>query len=42
MLVAGTLLNAKTLRIEPASNVPRTLADELLDKLDETLRELTT
>jgi hypothetical protein len=26
---------------EPAFNVPRTLVDELLDKLDETPRELT-
>jgi putrescine aminotransferase len=42
VLVAGTLLNVKTLRIEPASNIPRTLVDELLDKLDETLREPTT
>jgi putrescine aminotransferase len=42
VLVAGTLLNAKTLRIEPALNIPRPLVDELLDKLDQTLRELTT
>src|SRR5207249_7504115 len=41
VLVAGTLLNAKTLRIEPALNIPRPLVDELLDKLDDTLRELT-
>jgi putrescine aminotransferase len=41
VLVAGTLLNAKTLRIEPALNIPRELVDELLDKLDLTLRELT-
>jgi hypothetical protein len=30
------------LRIEPALNIPRPLVDELLDKLDQTLRELTT
>jgi putrescine aminotransferase len=41
VLVAGTLLNAKTIRIEPALNIPRSLVDELLGKLDETLRELT-
>jgi putrescine aminotransferase len=41
VLVAGTLLNAKTIRIEPALNIPRPLVDELLGKLDETLRELT-
>jgi putrescine aminotransferase len=41
VLVAGTLLNAKTLRVEPALNIPRPLVDELLDKLDDTLRELT-
>jgi putrescine aminotransferase len=41
VLVAGTLLNAKTLRIEPALNVPRAVVDEVLEKLDDTLRELT-
>jgi putrescine aminotransferase len=41
VLVAGTLLNAKTIRIEPALNIPRELVDEVLEKLDETLRELT-
>jgi putrescine aminotransferase len=41
VLVAGTLLNAKTIRIEPALNIPRPLVDELLDKLDDTMRELT-
>jgi putrescine aminotransferase len=41
VLVAGTLLNSKTLRIEPALNIPRPLVDEVLDKLDETLTELT-
>ena len=41
VLVAGTLLSAKTLRIEPALNIPRALVDEVLEKLDETLQELT-
>ena len=41
VLVAGTLLNAKTIRIEPALNIPRALVDEVLEKLDDTLKELT-
>jgi putrescine aminotransferase len=41
VLVAGTLLSAKTLRIEPALNIPRGLVDEVLEKLEETLVELT-
>ncbi len=41
VLVAGTLLNAKTLRIEPALNIERGLVNELLAKLEETLEELT-
>ena len=40
VLVAGTLLNSQTLRIEPALNIPRPLVDEVLEKLDETLSEL--
>jgi putrescine aminotransferase len=38
--VAGTLINAKTLRIEPALGIPREIVDEVLEKLDETLQEL--
>jgi putrescine aminotransferase len=41
VLVAGTLLNSKTLRIEPALNIPRPLVDEVLEKLEDTLEELT-
>jgi putrescine aminotransferase len=41
VLVAGTLLNAKTLRVEPALNIPRPLVDEVLEKLDDVLTELT-
>jgi putrescine aminotransferase len=41
VVVAGTLLNAKTIRIEPALNIPRPLVDEVLEKFEETLQELT-
>jgi putrescine aminotransferase len=41
VLVAGTLLSAQTLRIEPALNIPRALVDEVLEKLEDTLEELT-
>jgi putrescine aminotransferase len=41
VLVAGTLLNSKTIRIEPALNVPRHIVDQVLQALDETLHELT-
>lgn len=40
VLVAGTLLNAKTIRIEPALNIKRAQIDELLDKLEETIKSL--
>jgi putrescine aminotransferase len=40
VLVAGTLLSAKTIRIEPALNIPRPLVDEVLEKLEDTLEEL--
>jgi putrescine aminotransferase len=40
VLVAGTLLNAKTIRIEPALNIPTALLDEVLGKLDDTMAEL--
>jgi putrescine aminotransferase len=40
VLVAGTLLNAKTIRIEPALAIPREVVDEVLEKLEETLQEL--
>ncbi|MFQ5792489.1 MAG: putrescine aminotransferase [Acidobacteriota bacterium] len=41
ILVAGTLLNAKTIRIQPALNIPREVVDEVLTALADTLRELT-
>ena len=37
VLVAGTLLNSRTIRIEPALNIPRNLVDEVLRKLEEVL-----
>jgi len=37
----GTLLNAKTLRVEPALGIPREVVDEVLEKLEDTLQELT-
>ena len=40
VLVAGTLLNAKTIRVEPALNIGRAQVDELLEKLDDTLKSL--
>ncbi len=40
VLVAGTLLNAKTIRIEPALAIPRPVVDEVLEKLEDTLEEL--
>jgi putrescine aminotransferase len=41
VLVGGTLLNSKTIRIEPALGIPRELVDEVLAKLEDTLVELT-
>ena len=40
VLVAGTLLNAKTIRIEPALFIPKEQIDEVLNRLDDTLRSL--
>src|SRR5712692_7308304 len=40
VLVAGTLLNAKTIRVEPALSIPRKLIDEVLGHLDDTLKSL--
>ena len=40
VLVAGTLINAKTLRIEPALFIPKEEIDEVLSRLDDTLKEL--
>ena len=40
VLVAGTLTNSKSVRIEPALNIPDPLIDEILDKLEDTLKEV--
>ena len=40
VLVAGTLLNARTLRIEPALFVTRQEIDEVLGRLEDTLRSM--
>lgn len=40
VLVAGTLLNSKTIRIEPALNIPRGVVDQVLESLDDTLHEI--
>ncbi|MEE9217455.1 MAG: aminotransferase class III-fold pyridoxal phosphate-dependent enzyme [Acidobacteriota bacterium] len=40
VLVSGTLINAKTIRIEPALDFSRALCDELLEKLEDTLNSL--
>jgi len=37
VLVAGTLLNSKTIRIEPALNIPRELVDEVLETIEQVL-----
>jgi putrescine aminotransferase len=40
ILVAGTLTNSRTVRIEPALNIPEKHLDEILDKLEDTLKEI--
>ena len=40
VLVAGTLLSARTIRIEPALNIPYELLDQMLDKLNDTLKQI--
>ncbi len=40
ILVAGTLIGIRTIRIEPALNIPYPLLDKLLDRLDDTLKEI--
>lgn len=41
VLVAGTLIGIKTVRIEPALNIEYRLIDEVLEKLDDALNVLT-
>lgn len=40
ILVAGTLTNSKVVRFEPALNIPEPLLDQILDKLEDTLKEI--
>ena len=42
VLTAGTLNNAKTIRLEPALNIPYALIDEMLQRLEETFAGLQT
>ena len=40
VLVAGTLLSARTIRIEPALNISYDLLDQMLERLSDTLKEI--
>lgn len=40
VLVAGTYSKARTIRIEPALNIPTALLNEILDRLEQTLKEV--
>ncbi|MDZ7378569.1 MAG: putrescine aminotransferase [candidate division KSB1 bacterium] len=40
VLVAGTLLSARTIRIEPALNISYELLEKMLDRLADTLKEI--
>jgi putrescine aminotransferase len=40
VLVAGTMSNSETVRFEPALNIPYELLDEILNRLEDTLREV--
>ena len=40
VLVAGTMSNSETVRFEPALNIPDILIDEILNRLEDTLREV--
>jgi putrescine aminotransferase len=40
VLTAGTLTNAKTIRIEPALNVPREILDEVLNRLEDVFKTI--
>ncbi|HEY5673620.1 MAG TPA: putrescine aminotransferase [Malonomonas sp.] len=40
VLTAGTFINAKTIRIEPALNIPYELIDEMLSRLEDTFKSL--
>ena len=40
VLAAGTLTNAKTIRIEPALNVPQEILDEVLNRFEDVLKTI--
>jgi putrescine aminotransferase len=40
VLTAGTLTNAKAIRIEPALNIPMELIDEILSRLEDTFKNI--
>jgi putrescine aminotransferase len=40
VLTAGTLTNAKNIRIEPALNVPYDIIDKMLDRLEDTFASI--
>jgi putrescine aminotransferase len=40
VLVAGTLTNSRVVRIEPALNIPDQLIDDILEKLEDTLKDI--
>jgi putrescine aminotransferase len=40
VLVAGTLISSRTIRIEPALNIPKNLIDEVLDRFEDCLKEV--
>jgi putrescine aminotransferase len=40
VLTAGTLISAESIRIEPALNVPMNLLDEVLNRLEDTLKNV--
>lgn len=40
VLVAGTLTNSRVVRFEPALNIAEPLMDEILDRLEDTLKEI--
>lgn len=40
VLTSGTLNNAKAIRIEPALNTPQPILDEMMNRLEDTLKEL--
>lgn len=40
VLTAGTFINAKTIRIEPALNIPYELIDEMLKRIEDTIKSI--